>query len=163
MTPIDPVRAAIASVLDSEDAHVGFDAAVSDLPRALQGRLPEGLPYSAWQLLEHLRLTQRDILEFCVDASYQERKWPDDYWPDAAEPPSATAWDDSVARFVEDRAALKRLALNPEVDVLAKVPAGSGQTFLREILLVADHSAYHLGQLVVVRRALGAWPPAGAA
>jgi uncharacterized damage-inducible protein DinB len=162
MTPIDPIRAALSRLLDWEDAHVGFDAAVSNLPAALQGRTPDDLPYAPWQLLEHLRLTQRDILEFCVDVHYQERAWPDDYWPKMPKPPSATAWADSVAQFLEDRDALKRLAANPEIDLLARVPAGNGQTFLREILLVADHSSYHLGQLVAVRRALGAWPPASA-
>lgn len=160
MSKIDPIRAAIARVLDWEDAHVGFDAAIAALPAALRGSAPADLPYSPWQLLEHLRLTQRDILEFCVDAGYQERKWPDDYWPATPAPPSAAAWDESVAGFREDREALKRLALNPDIDLLATVPAGNGQTFLREILLVADHSAYHVGQMVVVRRALGAWPPA---
>lgn len=160
MSPVDPIRAALSRLLDWEDAHVGFDAAVSNLPAALHGRAPDSLPYSPWQLLEHLRLTQRDILDFCVDVHYEERAWPDDYWPRTAAPPSATAWAESVAQFLEDREALKRLAANPEIDLLARVPAGSGQTFLREILLVADHSAYHLGQLVAVRRALGAWPPA---
>jgi uncharacterized damage-inducible protein DinB len=109
-------------------------------------------------LLEHLRITQEDILQFCIDPDYQERSWPDDYWPKAPAPPSSAAWDASVAGFRRDREALKRLALNTDIDLTAKVPAGTDQTYLRELLLVADHTAYHLGQLVVVRRALGAWP-----
>ena len=109
-------------------------------------------------MLEHLRITQEDILHFCINPEYQERSWPDDYWPEAAAPPSPAAWDSSVAGFRRDREALKRLALNTEIDLTAKVPAGTDQTYLRELLLVADHTAYHLGELVVVRRALGAWP-----
>ena len=121
-------------------------------------KVPPGLPYSAWQLLEHLRITQDDILQFCIDPGYQERSWPEEYWPKGPAPPSSTAWDESVTAFRRDREALKRLALNPEIDLTATVPAGTDQTYLRELLLVADHTAYHLGELVVVRRALGAWP-----
>ncbi len=156
----DPTRAAIARLLDWEDAHAGFDKVVGGLSRKLQAQVPPGLPYSPWQLLEHLRLTQHDILDFCLNPAYKELRWPDDYWPKDPSPPSAGAWDKSVARFRDDREALKQLALNPSIDLLAKVPAGEDQTYLRELLLVADHTAYHLGELVVVRRALGAWPGA---
>jgi hypothetical protein len=124
----------------------------------LRGKVPAGLPYSAWQLLEHLRIAQEDILHFCIDPHYKERSWPDDYWPKAAVPPSPAAWDQSVAAFRRDRDELKRLALNTDIDLTATVLAGTDQTYLRELLLVADHNAYHLGELVVVRRALGAWP-----
>jgi hypothetical protein len=154
----DPIRVLIARLLDWEDAHAGFDKVVGGLPRKLRAQVPPGLPYSPWQLLEHLRLTQEDILDFCLNPGYKERHWPDDYWPKSSSPPSPNAWDESVARFRKDREALKQLALNPGVDLLGKVPAGEGQTYLRELLLVADHTAYHLGELVVVRRALGAWP-----
>ncbi|MFL5402401.1 MAG: DinB family protein [Gemmatimonadales bacterium] len=158
MTQVESVRAAVARLLDWEDAHAGFNKVVGGLSPELQGQVPAGLPYSPWQLLEHLRLTQEDILEFCRNPGYQERRWPEDYWPPGASPPTAGAWDKSVAAFRRDRAALKQLALNEELDLLGKVPAGKGQTYLREILLVADHTAYHLGEMVVVRRALGAWP-----
>jgi hypothetical protein len=154
----DAVRTAIARLLDWEDAHAGFDKIVGGLPQKLRGQVPPGLPYSPWQLLEHLRLTQRDILDFCVKPDYEESTWPDDYWPKSPSPPSARAWNESLAGFREDREELKQLALNPGVDLLATVPAGGDQTYLRELLLVADHTAYHLGELVVVRRALGAWP-----
>jgi hypothetical protein len=154
----DALRASIARLLDWEDAHAAFDKVVGGLPRRLRGQVPPGLPYSPWQLLEHLRLTQEDILDFCLNPAYEERQWPDDYWPKGPLPPSASAWDESVARFRQDRAALKQLALNPSVELLEKVPAGEDHTYLRELLLVADHTAYHLGELVVVRRALGAWP-----
>jgi uncharacterized damage-inducible protein DinB len=152
------MRTAIARLLDWEDAHVGFEKAVTGLPSELRGQAPSGLPYSPWQLLEHIRLTQHDILEFCRNPAYEELDWPEDYWPESASPASAAAWDKSVAAVRKDREALKQLALDPGLDLLARVPAGDGQTYLRELLLVADHTAYHLGELVVVRRALGAWP-----
>ena len=154
------VRSVIARLLDWEDAHAGFDKVVGGLAAELRGKVPSGLPYSPWQLLEHCRITQRDILDFCVNPKYQELSWPDDYWPTGAAPPSLRAWDQSVAGFRADREALKQLALNPSINLLDKVPAGTTQTYLRELLLVADHTAYHLGELVVVRRALGAWPGA---
>jgi hypothetical protein len=157
MAQADPIRAVIAGLLDWEEAHAGFDRVVGRLAYELQGQTPRGLPYSPWQLLEHIRLTQEDILEFCRNPAYEERHWPDDYWPKTQSPPSANAWDKSVTAFRRDRNALKKLALNPGVNLLAKVPAGNGQTYLREFLLAADHTAYHLGELVVVRRALGAW------
>ena len=152
------IRIVVARLLDWEDAHAGFEKAVGGIPADLRGKTPAGLPYSPWQLLEHLRIAQEDILHFCLDPDYQERSWPDDYWPKHPGPPSAEAWNDSVARFQKDREALKQLALNPKIDLLGKVPSGTDQTYLRELLLVADHTAYHLGELVVVRRALGAWP-----
>lgn len=160
MPQTDSSRAVIARLLDWEDAHAGFDKVVNGLPPALQGRVPAGLPYSPWQLLEHIRITQEDILEFCRNPDYKERSWPDEYWPRGAAPPSARAWDTSVAAFRQDRDALKRMALDTRLDLSAKVPAGDGQTYMRELLLAADHTSYHLGELVVVRRALGAWPVA---
>jgi hypothetical protein len=159
MPQTDVLRSMLARILSWEDAHVGFDKAVSALPRDLQGRTPPGLPYSPWQLLEHMRITQHDILEFCVNPSYEEISWPADYWPKTAEPPSASAWEASIAAYHKDRDALAKLAADPKIDLTAKVPAATTQTYLRELLLVADHTAYHVGELVVVRRALGAWPP----
>jgi DinB family protein len=158
LTQTDLPRTEIARLLDWEEAHAGFDRVVVGLAVELQGQVPPGLPYSPWQLLEHIRLTQRDILEFSRNPDYKELDWPDDYWPRSPAPPSATAWEESVKAFRQDREALKRLALDPGVNLSATVPAGDGQTYLRELLLAADHTAYHLGELVVVRRALGAWP-----
>jgi uncharacterized damage-inducible protein DinB len=157
MTMDDVLSDHLARVLDWRDAHAGFDAAVEGLAPELRGRRPDGFPHSPWELLEHLRAAQRDILDFCVAEEYGEMLWPDDYWPSSPEPPSPDAWDRTVAAFREDREALKRLAADPAVDLLAPVPHGDGQTYLREILLVADHNAYHVGQLVAVRRLLGAW------
>ncbi|HVZ23255.1 MAG TPA: DinB family protein, partial [Vicinamibacterales bacterium] len=140
-----------------KEAHAGYDKAVADMPPALQGRVVEGLPYSAWQILEHLRLAQEDLLEFCVNPHYEEKEWPADYWPTVPEPPSADAWNQSVARFKADRERLQALAVDPAIDLTAKIAHGTGQTFLREILLVIDHNAYHVAELVVIRRLLGAW------
>ena len=150
-------RELLGKALAWHDAHATFDAAVSDVPAEARGRRPEYLPYSAWQLVEHLRITQRDILDFCVNPDYQEMTWPDDYWPSSAEPPSAAAWDESVRAYKEDRQALQRLAADTGVDLEARIPHGDGQTYLRELVLVVDHTAYHVGQLVLVRRLLGLW------
>ena len=154
------LRTMLRKILAWQDAHATFDAAIDGIPPKLRGVQPEGLPYSAWQLLEHLRIAQEDILEFCVNADYQERKWPDTYWPSSAAPHSDTAWNESIARYRKDRDTLERLAMDPTIDLFAKIPHGSGQTYLRELLLVADHNAYHVGQLVAVRRLLGIWDAA---
>ena len=158
MTQIDALRAQLAAILDWQDAHATFDAAVEGVPPELRGRQPEGLPYSPWQLLEHLRITQWDILEFCRNPEYAEMRWPDDYWPDGAEPPSPEAWDEGIRAYRTDREMLKALATDPEIALFARIPHGTGQTYLRELLLVADHTAYHVGEMIVVRRLLGIWP-----
>jgi hypothetical protein len=147
----------LRKLLGWRDAHADFDAAVGGLDAELMGVRPKGLPHSPWELLEHLRITQADILEFCRSASYREKRWPQDYWPASPTPPDEGAWDRSVAEFRSDREALQSLASDREVDLFARIPWGDGQTYLREILLAADHTAYHVGQLVLVRRALGAW------
>ena len=134
-----------------------FKDAVADIPADYRGRQPAGLPYSPWQLLEHIRITQHDILEFCRNPEYKELKWPDDYWPSSPAPSSAAEWDDSIRRCDEDLRALQQLAMDPKVDLTAEIPHGQGQTFMRELVLVADHTAYHVGELVVVRRLLGIW------
>lgn len=151
------LRLMLRELLDWEGAHVGFEAAVAGIPPKIRGMQPPGAPHSPWQLLEHLRLTQADILDFCVNAKYEERKWPDDYWPPTASPPSRAAWDESIAEVVRDRRAMQKLAADPKIELTARIPHGSGQTYLREIVLVADHTAYHVGQLLLVRQLLGAW------
>jgi hypothetical protein len=151
------LRELLGRLLEWEDAHVGFDRAIDGIPADLRGRTPAGMPYSAWQLLEHLRLAQHDILDFCVNPGYHEMKWPDDYWPKSPAPPSTTAWDESVEAYKKDRRALQDLAMDPKRDLHAKISHGSGQTYLREIVLVADHTSYHVGQLILVRRVLGIW------
>jgi uncharacterized damage-inducible protein DinB len=153
----EALRAQLAACLDWHEAHADFDTVVANIPPELRGVVPAGLAHSAWQLLEHLRIAQHDILDFSVNPAYAEKRWPDDYWPGPV-PPTAGAWDDSVAAYRRDRAAMQELARNPAVDLFAPIPHGSGQTYLREILLVVDHAAYHLGQIVLVRQLLGAWP-----
>lgn len=150
------IREQLVRLLSWKEAHVGFDGAVADIPPDFHGRQPSGL-HSPWQLLEHLRITQHDILDFCLNPKYEEIHWPDAYWPPSAAPPSSEAWDESVAQFRRDREALQQLAADPTIDLAAKIPHGSGQTYLREVVLVADHSSYHVGQLVFVRKALGIW------
>ena len=159
MPPSDAVREHLVRVLDWEEAHVGFDKAIAGITPDKRGLRPTGFEHSPWQLLEHLRLAQEDILDFCVNAKYEHTlKWPDDYWPKDPAPPSDKAWTDSIAAFVQTREELKRLARDVE-DLAAQVPTGkSGQTYMRGILLAADHVAYHVGQIVLVRRALGIWP-----
>ena len=157
--PNDAVREHLVRVLDWEDAHVGFDKAVAGLAPESRGACPPGFEHSPWQLLEHLRLAQDDILDFCLNASYvHTMTWPDDYWPKAAAPPNEAAWDASIAEFVRSRDRFKQLAREVE-DLTASVPTGNAQqTYLRAILLAADHVAYHVGQIVQVRRAAGLWP-----
>jgi uncharacterized damage-inducible protein DinB len=157
MTIDTSLREHLGRLLAWEDAHAGFDSAIKDLSAAHRGTVPRGLPYSAWQLIEHLRITQHDILDFCVNADYKEKEWPRDYWPASAEPPSAKAWDESVRQYRGDRQKLQELAADPAIDLAATIPHGTGQTYLRELLLVADHTSYHVGQLVLLRRLLGDW------
>jgi uncharacterized damage-inducible protein DinB len=157
VTHEDPVREHVGRLLAWEDAHVGFDAAAEGIPANLRSKQPDGLPYSPWQVVEHIRRAQHDILEFCRNPNYEELKWPDDYWPASPAPPSADAWDKSVDQVRQDRRALQELAADARVDLAARIPHGTGQTYLRELMLAADHAAYHVGQLVVVRRLLGTW------
>ena len=150
------LRKQLASLLTGGEAHATFEKAVKDLPVKLRGETPEGAEHSPWQLLEHLRIAQWDILDFSRNPEYKSRKWPDEYWPTPA-PPDSKAWDHSVKSFLKDRKELSDLVTNSKTDLFAKIPHGDGQTILREALLAADHNAYHVGQLVLVRRLLGAW------
>ncbi|HZP48965.1 MAG TPA: DinB family protein [Vicinamibacterales bacterium] len=151
------LRDHLARSLAWGDAHVTFDAAVAGLPPRLRGVVPPGLPHSAWQLVEHIRLAQADILEFGVSRRYREKQWPADYWPRSAAPPRRDAWMRAIAAVRRDRRALERLVRDSSIDLEAGVPSDPDKTFLREVLLLADHTAYHVGQLILVRRALGAW------
>lgn len=155
----DPLRDHLVALLTWKDAHVGFEDAVAGVPVEMRAVAPPGMPYTLWQLVEHLRITQRDILDFCAPEAYVELAWPADYWPAPGHRPSEGEWAESVAGYLADRHALVALARDASLDLLAVVPNGSGgQTYLRELLLVADHNAYHIGELVAARRALGVWP-----
>ena len=153
------LRDHLVRVLDWEDAHVTFAKAVEGIPPGQRGARAPGFLHSPWQLVEHIRIAQEDILDFCVNADYQHSmRWPDDYWPAETAPPSRQAWTDSIASYARSLTALKRLAQDVP-DLTAQVPAGkANQTYLRGLLLTADHTAYHVGQLIALRRALGIWP-----
>jgi hypothetical protein len=157
---MDVFREQLVRVLGWEEAHVGFDKAVEGVPADKRGARAAGIDHTLWELLEHLRIAQKDLLDFCVNPHYVHAlTWPDDYWPRDADPSGPAAWNDSVEDFRADREKLKALAGDERVELTSTVPAGKGpQTYLRAILLVIDHNAYHLGQFVAVRRALGIWP-----
>jgi hypothetical protein len=154
MAQSDPLRKQLHELLGMKGAHVDFDSAVAGFPVELRGKKIKGAPHTAWQLLEHLRIAQEDILDFSRNGDYQEKKFPDDYWPESATPPDEGAWDESAAAFRKDLKAMEKLVA--EGDLMARIPHGTGQTLLREALLVADHNAYHLGQLMFLRKMLEA-------
>jgi hypothetical protein len=155
--PDKQLREHVLYLLRGGGAHLNLDDAVAKLPPALRGGRPKNVPHTPWRLIEHMRIAQWDILEFTRDPNHQSPDFPEGYWPEQDAPPSARAWKQSLDRHHADLAAMQEIVADRSVDLLAKIPHGSGQTVLREALLIADHNAYHLGQLVVVRRALGAW------
>ncbi|MGC2614104.1 MAG: DinB family protein [Terracidiphilus sp.] len=151
------LRKHLVEVLTGGHAHATFEQAVKNLPVELRGKVPKGGEHSPWQLLEHLRLAQWDILDFSRNPKYQAMKWPDDYWPKEKAPADEKAWDKSVRAFKRDLKEMCAMVEDPKTDLFAKIPHGDGQTVLREALLMADHNAYHVGQLMLVRKMLGAW------
>lgn len=148
------IRKHVNNLLSMKGAHLEFEEAIADFPQALRGAKPSGVPHSAWQLLEHMRLAQEDILDFSRNPQYQEKEFPDDYWPATEAPPNDAAWESAVQQFQRDLKEMQALVSDTTNDLLAKFPHGHGQTLLREALLVADHNAYHLGQLVFLRKML---------
>jgi len=152
------LREHLVSLLKGGQAHVHFMDAIEGLPEAKRGAFAEGLPHTAWQLLEHARIAQWDILEFSRDAKHVSPGFPEGYWPKTPVPPDEAAWQKSVQSFQRDLQEMVKLVKNPKTDLYAAIPHGQDQTILREALLLADHNAYHLGQLVDLRRALGTWP-----
>ena len=151
------LREHLVAMLKGGHAHVTFEAAIKGLPAALRGKRPKGAAHSPWELLEHIRIAQSDILEFSRDAGHVSPAWPDGYWPKTPAPPNDKAWAKSVRSINSDLEAMCALVADEATDLHAPIPHGSGQTVLREALLVADHNAYHLGEMVTVRRLLGAW------
>lgn len=151
------LREHLVSLLRGGNAHATFEKAVAGLPSRLQGARVPKVPYTAWQLLEHMRIAQWDILEFSRDPKHVSPDWPEGYWPKGGAPGSARAWGSSVKAFQRDLEAMVALVKKPGTDLFARIPHGTGQTILREALLVADHNSYHLGQLVLLRQMLGAW------
>ena len=152
------LREHVLYLLKGGGAHVKFDEVIAGIPPKLRGQKPAGMPHSPWMLLEHMRIAQWDILGFSRNPKHVSPDWPSGHWPRSAVPTSAIAWNQSIANFRKDLKAMESLVANPKTDLFARIPWGDGQTILREALLVADHNAYHLGQLVDLRRLLGAWP-----
>lgn len=159
--PHKALREHVLYLLRGGGAHVGFDKAIAGIPPELRGGTVPPVPHSPWRLLEHMRIAQWDILEFSRNAKHVSPTWPDGYWPVGDGPPDDRAWDQAIDAFRKDLKSMRALVADPATDLFAPIPHGEGQTVLREALLIADHNAYHLGQLVVVRRLLGCWPEEG--
>jgi len=157
MDDIATLRKHLVDLLQGSNAHIDFNGAIARLPVKLRGAVAKGCPHTPWQMLEHIRIAQWDILEFSRNPKHVSPKWPDGYWPKAAAPPSSAAWDKSVRAVRDDMAALVKLVTSKKTNLFQPIPHGEGQTILREALLLADHNAYHVGQLVLLRRLLGAW------
>src|SRR6266481_4020140 len=154
---MDSLRSHVLELLKGGHAHVDLETALKGLPANLRGKKPKGVEYTLWQLLEHIRIAQWDILEFSQSPKHLSPKWPEGYWPPDAAPPRASAWNKTVRQIREDLKAMEKLVASPKTDLLAKIPHGEDQTILREALLLADHNAYHVGQMVLLRRMLGEW------
>jgi hypothetical protein len=157
MTEDKSLRSHVLELLRGGHAHADLDSALSDFPPKLRGKRPKGAEHTAWQLLEHIRIAQWDILQFSRNAKHVSPKWPQGYWPQTEAPPSAAVWNASIRQVRGDQKAMEKLVTSKKSDLFAKIPHGTGQTLLREALLLADHNAYHIGQLVLLRRLLGAW------
>lgn len=151
------LREHLVKLLSGSEAHADFDAAVKDLPAKLRGQTAKGAEHTPWQLLEHLRIAQWDILEFAINPKHKSPDFPEGYWPKSTSPASEAEWDHSVKAFKKDLKRLCDLVSAESTDLFAKIPHGDGQTILRQALLTADHNAYHIGQLILLRRLLGAW------
>ena len=151
------LRAKLVEFLRGESAHASLKSVVDDFPEELRGKKPKGSPHSAWQLLEHIRIALHDLLDFSTNPNYVAMKWPDDYWPKEAAPKNDAAWDASVRAVKKDIADFEKLVGDPESNLYATIPWGEGQTLLREVLIAGQHTSYHLGQIVLLRRLLGAW------
>lgn len=154
----DALRGQLAKLLDGVGARMPFDEAVAHFPDDAINRRPPNVAYTPWHLLEHIRLTQVDILEYVLVDNYVERAWPDAFWPARHATATRAQWDETISRFLADLAALRALVLDPERDLLAVIPGTPGHTLLREVRIVADHNAYHVGEFAILRQVMGTWP-----
>jgi len=159
MAHLKSLRKHLINLLTKGEAHVTFEDAVKDVPAAARSKVPEGAAHSLWELVEHMRITQQDILKFSTDVKHKSPKWPKGYWPKSPAPPNAKAWDKCVKDFLADRDAMRELIEKKSTDLFAEIPHGEGQTILREVMLVADHNSYTVGEIVITRRLLGVWKP----
>ena len=157
MSSHDEWRKIIASALDWEQAHANFDAAIDGLAPEMRGKRPDHFPHSVWELVEHIRRTQYDLLDFCRNPDYKEQKWPDDYWPTTPAPASDGEWTESIGRIRRDTKEFAEFTKTFDQDLTSKIPHGTGQTYLRTVLVAVDHTSYHVGQILAVRRLLGTW------
>lgn len=151
------LRKHLHNLLNLKGAHVNFEQATGGFPEELRGKKPDSVPYSAWQLLEHIRIAQWDIVEFSLGPDHTTPAWPEGFWPKDPAPLSSRAWEESIQHYKKDLNAMQELVADPETDLYARIPWGTGQTILREAMLVSDHTAYHLGQMVLLRKLLGVW------
>lgn len=151
------VREQLVALLTGSNAHQSFEDAVKDLPAAVRGVKPDKLPYTIWQLVDHIRIAQFDILEFSRDPAYQSPPWPSGYWTSEPAPPDEAAWQRALDQIRDDRDAFITLLHDPRQDLYAPIAHGDGQNLLREAMLIADHTAYHVGEIIIIRRLLGAW------
>ena len=157
----EPWKTIVASSLDWDQAHMNFGDVVAELDPSLRNRKPAGLPHSVWDIVEHIRIAQHDLLEFCRNADYHhDLTWPEDYWPKDAGDISHETWAKSLSEIDREMTELKAFTTEDGRDLTAKIPAGTGQTYLRTVLVAMDHTSYHTGEIVMIRRLLGAWPPA---
>ena len=155
---LEDLRRQLVRLLDGVDAHMPFEEAVQDFPDEAMNERPPNVGYTPWHLVEHLRLTQWDILDYVTNPTYVEREWPREYWPDPSAIATRADWDASVAGFLADRAAMRSLLLDEDRDLFAVIPGTPGHTFLREVRIVADHNAYLVGELAILRQVMGSWP-----
>lgn len=156
---VDVLRRQLADLLDGVGAHMPLEEAVADFPDEAMNRRPPNVDYTPWHLLEHIRLTQLDILEYITDPGYDERTWPDDFWPDSNATATREEFDATVAGFMADRAALRALVVDEDRDLFAVIPGSPGHTLLREARIIGDHNAYHVGEFAILRQIMETWPP----
>ncbi|MEO7084328.1 MAG: DinB family protein [Gemmatimonadaceae bacterium] len=160
MASEDKWREIVASSLDWEQAHATLDSALGGLSPDLRGKRADQFPHSVWELTSHIQRTQHDLLEFCRNPHYQEIKWPDDYWPKSAAPANDAEWLETIDAIHRDTKELAEFTKDASRDLTERIPHGTGQTYLRTVLLAVDHMSYHVGQIIAVRHLLGAWPAA---